>query len=418
VARPSLRVLTLGEVAHSEIVLESLIAENETLFVEHKAGIEKGDGYQLAKAIGSFANTLGGWVIVGVRDGQLDPSWQPPRGGFVDAVRQRLEGQLDPLPSFAADVLDLNDGRIGVVRVYESTDTPHILRADGSVVVREPAQDAKLRKRGKYEAMPIRSHYELAQLMQRGRVAEEAAVERLQRRKLPFLQDSMGFRWTGGMNQDALVEAPPAGPALVLRASPLNVSPPWREWCVSRPGVNAVTKLVEAISSDPLDVDDPLPHPTGAAIAAKERHSARWVPDGHRLFLRTGVAAVDGGGGIGLRLGFEIQKIGGLTYDWRKLSDDGELEALLSPLVAAMSTVLTDAELLGRYAVNLLWIGMNHLFRLEPENAGEGSPSGHVPSGGLLTVDGLEDSGERDDLVRRWSEELLRASGLAVWRAD
>jgi hypothetical protein len=86
-----MRQLTLGELTQSEQMIEALLAESETLFVEHKAGIAKGEGYQLAKAVGSFANTLGGWVLVGVRDGKPIPGWQPPGGGFVDAVRQRLE---------------------------------------------------------------------------------------------------------------------------------------------------------------------------------------------------------------------------------------------------------------------------------------------------------------------------------------
>ena len=411
--RPSLRLLTLGELVESETVLRALLAEDETLFVEHKAGIERGEGYQIAKAIGSFANTLGGWVLVGVRDGKPDSNWQPPSGGFVDAIRQRLEGQLDPLPSFAAGVLEVEGGQIGVVRVYESTDTPHILLADGSVVVREPAQDAKLRKRGKYEATPIRSHYELAQLMQRGRVAEEAAFGRLNDGKLPFLQTAMQFR-----RNAAAVEVHPVGPALVLRAAPLNMSPRWREWSVSSAGVNAVSRMVQAVSEGELDLDDPVPHPTGVAVAAREGRGTQWVPGGYRWFTRTGAAAIDGGGGIGLRLGFEIKEGSGSTYDWKKLADDGELEVLLAPLLGALSTALTDSELLGRYAMDLQWVRMDHLFRLEPEHAGEGTPPGHLPGSGLLTVDGLADSSEREALARRWSEELLRATGVPVWRAD
>lgn len=124
-----------------------MLAEGESLFVEHKADIAKGEGFQLSKAAASFANTMGGWILVGVRHGCVDPSWVPPRGEFVDAVRQRFEGLIDPLPSFAAGIVESGGGKVGVVRVYESADTPHLL-SDGSVVVREPAQDAKLRKRG------------------------------------------------------------------------------------------------------------------------------------------------------------------------------------------------------------------------------------------------------------------------------
>lgn len=83
VRAPSLRLLTLGDLATSEDTLKALLAESETLFVEHKADIAKGEGYQLAKAVASFANTLGGWVLVGVEDGGKPISgWTPPRGGL------------------------------------------------------------------------------------------------------------------------------------------------------------------------------------------------------------------------------------------------------------------------------------------------------------------------------------------------
>jgi hypothetical protein len=396
----SLRISTLGELAQNEQMMKSLLAESETLFVEHKAGIARGEGYQLAKAVGSFGNTLGGWVLVGVRDGKPIPDWKPPDGGFVDAVRQRLEGQLDPLPSFAADVLRVEGSTIGVVRVYESTDTPHILLADGSVVVREPAQDAKLRKRGQYEATPIRSHYELAQLMQRGRVAEETATSRFDPKKSPFLEESLHFY----------------GPAVTLRAAPLNLSSRWREWAVSESGVAAMRHMAEVSAEGRQELEALTPHPTGVAVRIEDQDWMKWETDGHRSFRGMRAAVVDGGGVIGLRLGYKTLLGSGNSYDWRRLADDGQLEAFLRPLVNAVVDTLADAEHLGRYAVHLIWSQMGELFRVEPENAGEGSPPNYVPGGGFVTVDGLGDGSEREDLIRQWSEELLRATGLRVWR--
>jgi len=413
----SLRLLTLGEMVQSEQTMQMLLGESETLFVEHKAGIAKGDGYQLAKAMGSFANTLGGWVLIGVQKGSPIPDWEPPRGGFVDAVRQRLEGQLDPLPSFAADVIRFGDLSVGVVRVYESTDTPHILLADGSIVVREPAQDAKLRKRGKYEATPIRSHFELAQLAQRGRLAEENAQLRFGQRKLPFLENSLRLRWApsafpSGESKTFTGE----GPAVILRAAPLSLSARWREWAVSGLGVDAMRRIATSILSDDADTEAPVPHPTGVAVTAQGTDWVKWVPGGHRSFRRVGTAAVDGGGAIGIRLGFEIVKGSGLVYDWRELADDGELEVILEPLLGALEVALADAEHLGRYLVHLDWLRMGELFRIEPQYEGKGEPPSHLPGGGLLTVDGLGDRTERSELVRRWGEEFLRSSGIAVWR--
>src|SRR5436190_1568165 len=115
---PGHRFRALGELTDEE--LAGMLKEDETLFVEHKAGIEEGEGFQVAKAAASFANTLGGWVLVGVTNCKPN-GWIPPeQGSFVDAVRERLDPHVTPLPSFAAAVRNLGDDQIGVIRIYES----------------------------------------------------------------------------------------------------------------------------------------------------------------------------------------------------------------------------------------------------------------------------------------------------------
>jgi hypothetical protein len=418
VRAPSLRLLALGDLAASEDTLKALLAESETLFVEHKADIAKGEGYQLAKAVASFANTLGGWVLVGVKDGGKPISdWTPPPGGFVDSVRQRLEGQVDPVPSIAADVLEIGDDRIGVVRVYESVDTPHILIADGSIVVRESAQDAKLRKLGRYEATPIRSHIELAQLAQRGQEAERAALERFEKDRLPLLEDSLQYHWYPGATQQHVVRERLGGegPAIVVRAAPLNRSSRWQEWSVSQSAVDALTELVEDVLDGDVEVDEPTPHPSGIAITARQKTGERWTEGGHRSITRVATAAADAGGAIGLRLGFSIQEGDGYLNDWRKLQDGGELEEIVGPLVQKLASTLAGAEHLGRFAMHVIWFAFGALFRIEPKTE-QGGPLSPLPGGGTLTIDGLSDTTEQDDLVRRWTEELLRSAGVSVWQ--
>lgn len=102
-----------------------MLEENETLFIEHKSSVE-GKGYKIAEAVASFANTLGGWVLVGVRDGK-PTGWTPPES-LTDRVRQILSVHLDPLPAFATRVVNHGSDKIGLIRVYESSDTPHVLR--------------------------------------------------------------------------------------------------------------------------------------------------------------------------------------------------------------------------------------------------------------------------------------------------
>lgn len=90
--------------------------EDETLFVEHKSSLE-GPGYKVAEAVASFANTLGGWVLVGL-DYRGEPTgWIPPEG-VTDGVRQVLADWLNPLPAFAAQLREDLGFPIGLVREY------------------------------------------------------------------------------------------------------------------------------------------------------------------------------------------------------------------------------------------------------------------------------------------------------------
>lgn len=123
-----------------------------------------------------------------------------------------------------------------MIRLYESADTPHILVAEGPVVVREPAQDSKFRKAGKYEATPIRSHYELAQLTQRGRQAEEAAELRFEDGRLSWVGQALRFHQDlTATNRGVARTVKSEGPALILRVTPLTMSGRWAEWATRRP---------------------------------------------------------------------------------------------------------------------------------------------------------------------------------------
>jgi Putative DNA-binding domain len=159
----SFRRLSMADL--DENALRRLVAEGEPLFVERKQQEPK-DGFGPVTA--SFANTLGGWLLVGVAaDGGLK-GYDPGPGDFTDKIRHKLSRQVDPLPPFAADLREIDDVRIGVIRVFESADTPHIVIGDGSVPIREPGG---LRR--------IQSHAELLELAKRGEQARRGARERL-----------------------------------------------------------------------------------------------------------------------------------------------------------------------------------------------------------------------------------------------
>lgn len=125
---------------------------DESLFVEHEREIGEESAFQIAKAVASFANTLGGWLLIGVQDGKPYGSTGPWVSGeaptLIDTIRNRLRGEVDPLPAFEARVMRPPgvDAPVGVVRVYESADTPHIVVSTGSVFVREVAGDTDVEK--------------------------------------------------------------------------------------------------------------------------------------------------------------------------------------------------------------------------------------------------------------------------------
>lgn len=410
VARPGLRSLALGELGGEG--LSDLLAEGETLFVEHKADIKKGEGFQLAKASASFANTMGGWILVGVKGGVIDPTWTPPTGEFVDAVRQRVEGQIDPLPSFAARILEHPAGKVGVVRVYESADTPHLLR-DGSVVVREPAQDAKLRKRGKYEATPIRSHYELLQLAQRGDRARQAAESRFQGGSHPLVDATFGLRFGHG------VDARSERCALVLRLAPHTVNPRWREWATAAETVESFSEAVRNLLKGDGATVNIVPHAMGFGVTARDAAMKEWSPGASVSVSRSATAVADGDGVIGLSLGFELHQGSGLVNYHRPIGEGAPLTDLLLPVLEAAVAVLSAGEHFGRFAAHLYLFRMGDLFRVQPDYPDDSPPPLSFPAGGELTVGGHQDDHKKDSelerLCRRWTDEFSRACRIPVW---
>jgi hypothetical protein len=106
---------------------------------------------------------------------------------LVDAIRARLRGEIDPLPAFEARVIQHADAPVAVVRVYESSDTPHVVLRSGAVFVREPAEtrnaaDPKRSGGGSraeraYQATRIRSRQQILELAERGRHANARVLD-------------------------------------------------------------------------------------------------------------------------------------------------------------------------------------------------------------------------------------------------
>jgi hypothetical protein len=113
-----------------------LAAHGEDLFVERKQAIPN-DG--IGRTVAAFANSLGGWLLLGVADDGTPVGFSPPGRADPQAyVGQLLAAEVDPLPPYLAAVRQIKGMPILVVRVFESADTPHLLRTTGALVIRAP----------------------------------------------------------------------------------------------------------------------------------------------------------------------------------------------------------------------------------------------------------------------------------------
>jgi len=120
----SFRSVALADLVAEPTALRRLIDEGETLIVEHK---EKIPPEGLGPMVASFANTFGGWLLLGVADDKTLKGYDAGAGDFQDRMRHRLREEVDPMPPFAAQVVPVDGGHeLGIIRTYESADRPHI----------------------------------------------------------------------------------------------------------------------------------------------------------------------------------------------------------------------------------------------------------------------------------------------------
>jgi len=420
-----------GSFAHNALIdlapsdLTRMLTLDESLFVEHKSGVGEESAHGLVKAVGSFANTLGGWVLLGVQGGKPlaePPDWSrqasPP---LVDFVRDRLRGELDPLPAFEAKVIDLEDSSIGVVRVYESSDTPHVAVSSGAVYVREVAGSvdaSRPRKPGSgarseriYRATQIRSSAQLRELSVRGKAAEErvrALVD--SRQPLPLIGAHLPLDFeqtTTGIFQPAFSERA----AVVVRLAPLTLTPRFREWTTTADGAAALLGAGESLARvRGLANNWVEPDPSGAALHVPLDQGAL-----HSNAAGGGLSAkahlvLDGAGVVGTAL--EI----GSPEDqedraWIRL--DALARDFIKPVIAAACKVLVSGEFLGRAHCQIDLMRLPRAFLLE--EAGNQGGRMWVPSSGDLMLPAEE--GEIDQLAQRVANALGRSAGIPAWDA-
>jgi hypothetical protein len=360
---------TLSELTDAD--LDQMLTLDETLFIEHKSSIgTPRDCFKLRQTVASFANTAGGWILVGVSGGSVTANAQSPWVGagapaLADLVRERLLNQIDPLPPFECRVMDgYTGGPVGVIRVYESSDTPHVLR-EGVVCVREPAGVRKLAHSvGSgpetvriYEAIEIKSRAELIELVSRGRVAEERMGALMERSiRFPLVQ-ATGLA-------DALSHAVGDQALVVARMAPYTLSPRFRQWAASADAAVVVREAAEDLADthglgsgwvrpDPAGVavlDVPLSHPPHCGAYQSLEAQARVIVDG------AGIAAA------AIRLQApDVQR--GVLRERR--TADALANDVIGPSLRAAAAILEAGEFVGRCRCNIDLIGLPNALLLE-----------------------------------------------------
>jgi hypothetical protein len=316
VAQRSLRDLELADV--NEDVLRELIAEGETELVERKARIPD-EG--LGPTVASFANTAGGWVLLGVDNQGTVIGWAPKgRAEPQDWIRSKLREELDPLPGFAAKPMPLDGHDIVVVRVQASADKPCLVRKKGAVYIREPG--------GK---QPISSQAALLALAKTREQAQHEAYTRLT--TLPLVRAQIGPHHPGtAANEQTRVAD------WVVAASPLSIPAGFGQRALSEGVKRAVgEKVIDALR----DLGPPAnagvqTQPDGSGYIFKGRNDA----NGNEAHL-----TLDAGGVVVGRFRFRVAR--GACHVGT-IPDD-----ILTPLLTLVMGALEDCRAVGKTHLHL-----------------------------------------------------------------
>ena len=421
--------MTIGSFVHGALAdlspgdLERMLELDETLFVEHKGDLGEESNYGLAKAISAFANTLGGWVLLGVKNGKphgSTASWTSPGQGptLVDMVRDRLRGEIDPLPAFEARLIAHVDGPVGVVRVYESADTPHVALRSGSVFVREVAGDADVANPGRpgarargdriYRATQIRSRAQLLELAARGAAAAkrvQALVDPARPLRLTNKQLLLEFQHL----EDGLHAFSYHGALVVVRLAPYSLPARFRSWVTTADGASAALSAVETLAHiRGLATSWTTPHPSGVSVS---------VPVGPPTLLTDGAGfALD----AEARVTLDAAGVAGTALLLKGPDDPmrrsrvtpGNLAAsIIRPAIQAALGMLTAGEFLGRCLCQIDLVGLPAALLLAKQ--GNQSAAAWVPTGGDLALPADDDQVEA--LAQQAAYAYARSAGLPFW---
>jgi hypothetical protein len=297
-----------------EMALRRLIDHGEDLFVERKQALPK-DG--LGRIVASFANSLGGWLLLGVADDRTLVGYAVPRGADTQShIGQLLANEVEPLPPFVASSRALDGKEIVVIRVFESSDTPHLIRRTGAVPIRTPKG-----------TQPVSDQTLLLQLARRGEEALERARGRL-------ATDLIALE-LGTPDRPDLIAVGDTDPFVVVRAALVSAPPHFSSWAISKAAPSAAATAAAEIAR----ILSAQISPAGIETSSRGRGAAAGWSGGFQVAVNARVA-VDAVGVVGAR----IQRGRG--------AGNVSLHAIrmeyVSPLMLGVADLLRMAEAYGR----------------------------------------------------------------------
>jgi hypothetical protein len=293
---------------------------------------------------------------------------------------------VDPLPPFVADMRELDGKPIGVMRIFESADAPHIVRGTGAIYLRS--------SKGK-EPIAADDHALVLELARRGREAEAEARERLG--SLPVVGHVFNTPDSGVSNEED------RDVRFIARAAPLTVSPALRDWPLTRAAAEWCLEKAGSLLTGyaPYGRQGPDLASYGRAIAAIVKQEK----GGQASDVATVLA--DSGGVVGIEL-----RRGTIRDDTPGFITNAILDGELRPLAVALIETLTAAEAIGRSVVDL-WI-------LTPADSRSFGGGHRVPRDLHVAreVTIPADADEVAALAESWHREVQRALGIVKYEGE
>jgi len=406
--------------------IDRMLGLDETLFVEHKRGIGKDEAFQILKAVASFANTAGGWLLIWVHNSAVVPleTTDAVRNrldgapSLVDAIRDRLRGRIDPLPTFEARIIQCDGGPVGVVRVYESSDTPHVTLQDGAIYVREVAgvRDSTTPKQSgagqlaerAFRATAISSRAELIELANRGRRAADRVTQLLNTPvTVPLVDRGLGLRFATTATGEVRPDAGGKG-RVIVRIAPYSLSPRFRGWATTHDGAASVMKAAEDLADvHGLASGWVIPDPAGAAIEVPFSHPPH--SDGFHPFRASAHVMIDGCGIAGAATALEPPESDVLLT---RLTVVELAEKVIQPTTAAAASVLMAGEFVGRARCQVDLVGLRDAIFIEDQRDQE-APAPWVPTTVDVTLPASVE--ELEVVALRAAYAYALSAGLPFW---